>query len=136
EQLTFSTVLGAVESEADSGNTVKLLCRLRDELTVETVAMETPPRGRARRRATACVSSQVGWAVGCPFCATGRAGLRRSCDAAEIVAQVRAAAAALHARGLGPVTHVVYMGMGEPLANVEAVIESLHVLAAHGHISP
>ncbi len=136
ERLTFSTVLNAVESEADSGNTIKLLCRLHDELTVETVAMETPARGRASRRSTVCVSSQVGCAVGCPFCATGRAGLRRSCDAAEIVDQVRAAASALHRRGLGPVTHVVYMGMGEPLANVDAVVESLDVLVEHAHIGP
>jgi 23S rRNA (adenine2503-C2)-methyltransferase len=83
-----------------------------------------------------CVSSQVGCAVGCPFCATGRAGLRRSCEAAEIVDQVRIAGTALHRRGMGPVTHVVYMGMGEPLANVDAVITSLRVLVARGGISP
>lgn len=136
EALTFSTVARVTEAEADSGRTVKLLCHLADGLTVETVAMETPARGAARRRSTVCVSSQVGCAVGCPFCATGRAGLRRSCSAAEIVDQVRAAAAALHRRGLGPVTHVVFMGMGEPLANTDAVIESLHVLVGRAGISP
>ena len=136
EQLRFTTVDGAVETEADSGRTIKLLCRLGDGLTVETVAMETPPRAGSRRRATVCVSSQVGCAVGCPFCATGRAGLRRSCSAAEIVDQVRAAASALHRRGLGPVTHVVYMGMGEPLANAAAVIASLHVLVDRAGLSP
>lgn len=136
ERLTFSTVRSSVETDADAGRTVKLLCELGDGLTVETVAMETPEHGRAQRRSTVCVSSQVGCAVGCPFCATGRAGLRRSCDAAEIVDQVRAAAASLHRRGLGPVTHVVYMGMGEPLANPDAVIESLHVLVARAGLSP
>lgn len=136
EHLRFSTVEGAVETEADSGETVKLLCRLQDALTVETVAMETPARAGSRRRSTVCVSSQVGCAVGCPFCATGRAGLRRSCSAAEIVDQVRTAASALHRRALGPVTHVVYMGMGEPLANASATIESLHVLTGAAGISP
>lgn len=136
EQLTFSTVAGVTEAEADSGMTIKLLCQLADGLTVETVAMETPARGVARRRSTVCVSSQVGCAVGCPFCATGRAGLRRSCTAAEIVDQVRGAAAALHRRGLGPVTHVVFMGMGEPLANTDQVLAALHVLAGRAGISP
>lgn len=136
EHLRFSAVESAVETEAESGRTVKLLCRLGDGLTVETVAMETPARPGSRRRATVCVSSQVGCAVGCPFCATGRAGLRRSCTAAEIVDQVRTAASAMHRRGLGPVTHVVFMGMGEPLANAAATIESLHVLAGHAGLSP
>jgi len=116
------------ETEADGGRTIKLLCRLGDGQTVETVAMETPAREASRRRATVCVSTQVGCAVGCPFCATGRMGLTRSCTAAEVVDQVRAAAAALHRRGLGPVTHVVYMGMGEPLAAYDSTVESLRVL--------
>ncbi len=126
----------AAESEADGGRTVKLLCRLADGQTVETVAMETPARPASRRRSTVCVSTQVGCAVGCPFCATGRMGLRRSCTAAEVVDQVRAAATALHARGLGPVTHVVYMGMGEPLAAYDTTVGSLRVLVADGGISP
>lgn len=136
ERLSFSTVAGETETDADAGMTIKLLCHLDDGLTVETVAMESPARGAHRRRSTVCVSSQVGCAVGCPFCATGRAGLRRSCSAAEIVDQVRAAAAALHRRGLGPVTHIVFMGMGEPLANTDAVITSLRVLVGRAGISP
>jgi 23S rRNA (adenine2503-C2)-methyltransferase len=134
-RLAFSTVAVAKESEADAGLTVKLLCRLGDGQTVETVAMETPARSGSRRRATVCVSTQVGCAVGCPFCATGRMGLRRSCTAAEVVDQVRAAAAALHRRGLGPVTHVVYMGMGEPLAAYDTTVASLRVLTADAGIS-
>ena len=136
ERLAFSTAELAAETEADRGLTLKLLCRLDDGTTVETVAMESPARPRSRRRATVCVSSQVGCAVGCPFCATGRMGLRRSCTAAEIVDQVRVAGAALHRHGMGPVTHVVYMGMGEPLANTDAVIESLRVLVERAGISP
>jgi 23S rRNA (adenine2503-C2)-methyltransferase len=135
-ELRFSTVEVAAESEADGGATVKLLLRLEGGLTVETVAMETPAAAGRSRRATVCVSTQVGCAVGCPFCATGRAGLRRSCSAAEIVDQVRAAGGALHRRGLGPVTHAVYMGMGEPLANYDATVASLRLLTGEARISP
>ncbi|MFN2582197.1 MAG: 23S rRNA (adenine(2503)-C(2))-methyltransferase RlmN [Candidatus Dormibacteria bacterium] len=136
QRYAFSAVANADETPADGGLTVKLLCRLHDGETIETVAMETPASRYARRRSTVCVSSQVGCAVGCPFCATGRMGLRRNCSAAEIVDQVRAASASLHAHGLGPVTHVVYMGMGEPLANLDAVVESLHVLVERAGVSP
>lgn len=133
--LQFSTVTVDAEGEADGGLTVKLLCRLGDGQTVEAVAMETRARQRSRRRSTVCVSTQVGCAVGCPFCATGRMGLRRSCTPAEVVDQVRVAAAALHRRGLGPVTHVVYMGMGEPLAAYDTTVASLRVLTGGAGIS-
>lgn len=135
-ELQFSTVTVDVEAMADAGNTIKLLCRLADGQTVETVAMETPATDESRRRSTVCVSSQVGCAVGCPFCATGQLGLRRNCTAAEIVDQVRAAAGALHRRGRGPVTHIVYMGMGEPLNNVTATLELLRVITHDAGISP
>lgn len=135
-ELAFDTVAVAAESEADGGQTVKLLCRLGDGLAVETVVMETAAQAGGRRRATVCVSTQVGCAVGCPFCTTGQMGLRRSCTTAEIVDQVRVAARVLHRRGFGSPTHVVYMGMGEPLAAYQATVESLRVLAADGGISP
>jgi 23S rRNA (adenine2503-C2)-methyltransferase len=134
-EFAFSTVSIATELLADGGETIKLLCRLGDGQTIETVAMETPAREDSRRRSTICVSSQVGCAVGCPFCATGHMGLRRNCTAAEIVDQVRAAGRALHIRGMGPVTHIVYMGMGEPLANVPAALESLRALTEGAGIS-
>jgi 23S rRNA (adenine2503-C2)-methyltransferase len=136
EELTWSTVGVEADMETDAGMTVKLLCRLADGASVETVAMETPAAGGSKRRSTACVSTQVGCAVGCPFCATGRIGLRRNCSAAEVVDQVRAAGVALHRRGLGPVTHVVYMGMGEPLANYAATLASLRVLTGSAGLSP
>jgi 23S rRNA (adenine2503-C2)-methyltransferase len=136
ERLRFITATAVSERLADHGTTVKLLCALDDSQTVETVAMESPSRGRSARRATVCVSTQVGCAIGCPFCATGRMGLRRSCTPAEVVDQVRLAGQALHRHGLGPVTHVVYMGMGEPLAAYETTVASLHALAGHGRISP
>jgi 23S rRNA (adenine2503-C2)-methyltransferase len=135
-EVRFSTVEVLAEREADAGATVKLLLRLDGGLTVETVAMATPATPGRSRRATVCVSTQVGCAVGCPFCATGRAGLRRSCSAAEIVDQVRAASRALWGRGLGPVTHVVYMGMGEPLANHDATVASVRTLVSGAGISP
>jgi 23S rRNA (adenine2503-C2)-methyltransferase len=134
-EFEFSTVAVTTEVLADSGETIKLVCRLGDGQTIETVAMETPARSDSRRRSTVCVSSQVGCAVGCPFCATGHMGLRRNCTAAEIVDQVRAASSALHRRGLGPVTHIVYMGMGEPLANTAATLKSLSALSADAGIS-
>jgi 23S rRNA (adenine2503-C2)-methyltransferase len=136
EELCFSTVAVAAATEADAGTTVKLLCRLGDGQTVETVAMESPATAQSRRRATVCVSTQVGCAVGCPFCATGQMGLRRSCSAAEVVDQVRAAAHELHTRGLGPVTHVVYMGMGEPLAAYDTTVRSIRALSDGLGISP
>lgn len=132
----FDAVEVVAEREADAGTTVKLLCRLADGQTVEAVAMEYPAASGRGRRATVCVSTQVGCAVGCPFCATGQMGLRRSCTVAEVVDQVRLAARALHARGHGPVTHVVYMGMGEPLAAYGTTAGSIRILVAQAALSP
>ena len=135
ERLDFSAIAIDYSSEADGGETVKLLCRLGDGQTVEAVAMATPATGKSRRRATVCVSSQVGCAVGCPFCATGQMGLRRNCSPAEIVDQVRAAASEFAKRGTGPVTNVVFMGMGEPLSNCDHVVAALRILNADAGLS-
>ncbi len=135
-RLRFTTAALASEDLADRGRTVKLVSRLDDGLTVETVAMETPARGATGRRATVCVSTQVGCAVGCPFCATGMMGLLRSCQPAEVVDQVRLAGQALRRYGLGPVTHVVYMGMGEPLLAYDTTVASIRVLTEGAGISP
>ena len=75
-----------------------------------------------------CVSSQVGCAVGCVFCMTGRGGLERQLGSAEIVAQVALA------RSLRPVTKVVFMGMGEPAHNLDAVLEAIDLLGTGGGI--
>jgi len=99
---------------ADKGTTVKWLWRAADGAQVETVLM------RYRDRATVCVSSQAGCAMGCTFCATGQAGFERHLTAGEIVEQVVRAQHASEQR----VSNVVFMGMGEPLANVDAVLES------------
>ena len=106
--------------EADGGTTRKTLWRLHDNALVESVLMRYP------NRVTLCVSSQAGCGMACPFCATGQGGLQRNMSTAEIVEQVVAGARAL-ARdevpgGPGRVSNVVFMGMGEPLANYKAVI--------------
>lgn len=108
------------ELEADRGTTRKKLWRLFDGALVESVLMRYP------ERATVCVSSQAGCGMACPFCATGQGGLQRNMSTAEIVDQVVDAAGQM-ARGevpggAGRLSNVVFMGMGEPLANYNAVI--------------
>lgn len=119
-------------SVADDGHTHKLLLRFADGEAIETVVMLYP------KRATVCVSTQAGCALGCPFCATGQAGLRRQLTAGEVVRQVVVADAALRSGAIGDedlpdgapdhVTNVVYMGMGEPLANLPATLASVNWL--------
>ncbi len=103
------------ELTCDEGATVKTLWRLFDGALVESVLMRYPDR------TTVCVSSQAGCGMNCPFCATGQAGLTRNLSTGEIVEQVVAAARSLSrgevAGGVGRVNNVVFMGMGEPLAN-------------------
>jgi 23S rRNA (adenine2503-C2)-methyltransferase len=112
--------------ETDSGTTRKSLWRLHDGVLVEGVLMRYPDR------ITACVSSQAGCGMACPFCATGQGGLTRNLSTAEIVEQV--AAAARTARdgelggGPGRLSNVVFMGMGEPLANYARLVAALHRL--------
>jgi 23S rRNA (adenine2503-C2)-methyltransferase len=103
-----------VVQQGDGGSTTKWLWRASDGAQIETVLMEYPDR------ATVCVSSQAGCAMGCTFCATGQAGFERHLDAAEIIEQVVRAQHASPVR----VSNVVFMGMGEPLANVDAVLEA------------
>jgi 23S rRNA (adenine2503-C2)-methyltransferase len=112
--------------EADRGTTRKTLWKLFDGALVESVLMRYPAR------VTMCVSSQAGCGMACPFCATGQGGLQRNMSTAEIVEQVVAGARSL-ARGEVPggpgrVSNVVFMGMGEPLANYKAVIGAVRRL--------
>jgi 23S rRNA (adenine2503-C2)-methyltransferase len=112
--------------ETDRGSTRKTLWRLHDATLVESVLM------RYSDRLTVCVSSQAGCGMACPFCATGQGGLRRNLSTAEIVEQVvaaaRAAAAGELAGGRVRLSNVVFMGMGEPLANYQRVVAALHRL--------
>jgi 23S rRNA (adenine2503-C2)-methyltransferase len=112
----------------DGGQTVKALHRLSDGALVESVLMHYPARGANRERNTVCISSQAGCAVGCPFCATGELGFTRDLETAEIVDQVRNAARRLTAAGRR-LTNVVFMGMGEPLLNLDRVLEALTALS-------
>lgn len=119
---------------ADGGRTHKLLLRYPDGESIETVLMLYP------RRATVCISTQAGCALGCPFCATGQAGFRRQLTSGEVVRQVVLADAALRSGQLGDqtlqtagthpdhVTNVVFMGMGEPLANLPATLDTVRWL--------
>ena len=113
---------------ADGGTTVKTLWRLAGDVLVESVIM------RYQSRATVCVSAQAGCGMGCPFCATGQGGLKRNLSTGEIVAQVVDAARRLRdgavAGGPGRLSNVVFMGMGEPLANYGAVVRAIRTITA------
>ena len=113
-----------IQQTADNGRTRKWLFRAPDGASIEAVLMGYS------KRTTLCISSQAGCAMGCTFCATGQFGFERHLDAGEIVAQVAYANAALREQPLpgspDRVTNVVFMGMGEPLANYDNLRESLH----------
>jgi 23S rRNA (adenine2503-C2)-methyltransferase len=123
----FDTAVDREVRLADGGLTEKVLHTLADGRLVESVLMQYPARGGSRERHTLCISSQAGCAVGCPFCATGELGFDRDLETAEIVDQVRHAARRLAADGKR-LTNVVYMGMGEPLLNLDRVLDSIAAL--------
>jgi 23S rRNA (adenine2503-C2)-methyltransferase len=114
--------------ECDNGTTRKTLWKLLDGSLVESVLM------RYTDRVTMCVSSQAGCGMACPFCATGQGGLTRNMSTAEIVEQVVDGARALArgdiAGGTGRVKNIVFMGMGEPMANYKAVIGAVRRFTA------
>jgi 23S rRNA (adenine2503-C2)-methyltransferase len=110
------------------GETVKFALALPDGLQTESVIVPMHGAGRpAGTTRTLCVSSQVGCAMGCRFCETAQMGLLRSLDAADIVAQWFAATFELGQRP----KNLVFMGMGEPMDNLDAVLQSLRVLCGH-----
>jgi len=118
-----SALAQVAESVSDDGDTIKWLWELDDGRQVETVLMHYPGRS------TVCVSSQAGCAMGCGFCATGQAGFDRNLTVGEIVEQVVVARAAALPRRL---SNVVFMGMGEPLANYDRTWRAVEVL--HGEL--
>ncbi|MBQ7251053.1 MAG: 23S rRNA (adenine(2503)-C(2))-methyltransferase RlmN [Kiritimatiellae bacterium] len=109
----------AAESPAAEGGTRKLLFRLVDGESVETVLLPG-----AEGKCTVCVSTQAGCRMGCAFCATGKSGFARSLSAGEIVSQVLAAAKVLGGR----IDHVVLMGMGEPFDNYDASLRAVRLM--------
>jgi 23S rRNA (adenine2503-C2)-methyltransferase len=117
-----ASLAAEVERVSDGGDTVKWLWRLHDGATVETVLMRYPERD------TVCVSSQAGCAMACGFCATGQAGFERHLSTGEIVEQVVRAARRSADEGRR-LANIVFMGMGEPLANYDATwaaVERIH----------
>ncbi len=118
--LRLPEILAAQES---ADGTVKWRLEAGGGQAIETVFIPEPGRG------TLCVSSQVGCAMDCSFCATGRQGFNRNLAAADIIGQVALARRELgDPEGRSPVTNVVFMGMGEPLANFRAVVQACEVL--------
>ncbi|MBI2776109.1 MAG: 23S rRNA (adenine(2503)-C(2))-methyltransferase RlmN [Chloroflexi bacterium] len=120
--------LGDTEVIATEGGlTEKALHRLDDGVAIESVLMRYPSAPGRRERATLCISSQAGCAVGCPFCATGELGFGRDLLTSEILDQVRSAVRRLAAKGRR-LTNIVFMGMGEPLLNLDRVLEAVSAL--------
>jgi 23S rRNA (adenine2503-C2)-methyltransferase len=127
EAFRFDTVADTELRLSDGGLTEKGLHRLADGALIESVLMHYPARPGQRERHTLCISSQAGCAVGCPFCATGELGFGRDLETAEIVDQVRHAARRL-AADKKRLTNVVFMGMGEPLLNLDRVLAAVDAL--------
>jgi 23S rRNA (adenine2503-C2)-methyltransferase len=131
QAFSFDTVADTELRLADGGLTEKALHRLADGALIESVLMHYPARqsvsGPQRERHTVCISSQAGCAVGCPFCATGELGFSRDLTTAEIIDQVRAAARRL-AVDRRRLTNIVFMGMGEPLLNLDRVLDAVSAL--------
>lgn len=110
--------------QCDAGETRKTLWRAVDGTTFESVLMRYPQRN------TVCISSQAGCGMACPFCATGQGGLQRNLSTAEILEQVRAASAAMRNEHDGRLSNIVFMGMGEPLANYNRVVAAVRRITA------
>jgi 23S rRNA (adenine2503-C2)-methyltransferase len=127
KDLLFPELMTSVrELKCDNGATVKQVWKLFDGVLVESVLM------RYTDRVTMCISSQAGCGMNCPFCATGQGGLTRNLSTAEIVEQVLAGARSLAKGeidgGIGRVNNLVFMGMGEPMANYNSVIGAIRRL--------
>ncbi|BBZ54400.1 MULTISPECIES: 23S rRNA (adenine(2503)-C(2))-methyltransferase RlmN [Mycobacteriaceae] len=114
----------AKQIQCDAGETRKTLWRAVDGTTFESVLMRYPQRN------TVCISSQAGCGMACPFCATGQGGLKRNLSTAEILEQVRAASAAMRNEHDGRLSNIVFMGMGEPLANYNRVVAAVRRITA------
>lgn len=118
DELTWSALIPVQALESKDGETVKTLFRLGDNQEIEAVLM------KYNERRTLCISTQVGCAMGCVFCATGQMGFKRHLTAGEIVAQVMYYARILKDTG-EHVTNVVVMGMGEPFHNYQNTLTAI-----------
>lgn len=132
ERLAAEATLGTLEEvrrQTATDQTVKSLFRLPSGRFVEAVLIPDLGEDGRARRLTACVSSQVGCAMGCHFCATGLMGFQENLSAGQIAEQARAMDALARERFGRGLTNVVYMGMGEPLQNYAAVVKSARLIA-------
>jgi len=136
ENLEFNVLFPITTLQSKDGETVKTLFKLHDGKAIETVLMKYDPRTGLRQfqtkasaigRRTICISTQVGCAMGCVFCATGQMGFKRNLSSGEIVAQVIYFAGLLHAQG-ETLTNVVVMGMGEPFHNFKNTMAAIDLL--------
>uniref|UniRef100_A0A2P2M8S0 Dual-specificity RNA methyltransferase RlmN n=1 Tax=Rhizophora mucronata TaxID=61149 RepID=A0A2P2M8S0_RHIMU len=123
---------GILLIDLETHRSLQILFRLVDGMVIETVVIPCD-----RGRTTVCVSSQVGCAMNCQFCYTGRMGLKRHLTTAEIVEQV-VLAQRLFTSEVGSITNVVFMGMGEPLQNIDNVIKAAEIMVDEQglHLSP
>src|SRR4030043_906238 len=119
-KIAFISNLELVKRLKSLDGTEKFLFSLEDGQTIESVLI--PEKGLRLRRITLCISSQIGCAMGCLFCLTGRLGLIRNLKSYEIVDQIIAVNRIIKPERI---TNIVLMGMGEPLANFEEVVEAL-----------
>ena len=124
EALFPALIKPARQIQCDAGETRKTLWRAVDGTTFESVLMRYPQRN------TVCISSQAGCGMACPFCATGQGGLQRNLSTAEILEQVRAASFAMREEHDGRLSNIVFMGMGEPLANYNRVLAAVKRIIA------
>ena len=118
ESMQFQVLNPVITVKSKDGHTVKTLFRLDDGKAIEAVLM------RYDKRNTICISTQVGCAMGCVFCATGQMGFKRHLSSSEIVAQVMYYARQLHEYG-EVITNIVVMGMGEPFHNYENTLDAI-----------
>jgi 23S rRNA (adenine2503-C2)-methyltransferase len=137
ETLEFEGLVPSVLLDSSDGKTKKVLFRLHDNSPIETVLMEYDPATSQQEsnsdhmktdRRTLCISTQVGCAMGCVFCATGQMGFKRHLSSGEIVAQVMYFARFLHDKHES-LTNIVIMGMGEPFHNYENTMAAIDRLS-------
>ncbi len=116
-----------VNEATSRDGTTKALFKLTDGKTIETALMRHPD-GKGKWRHTICVSTQAGCAIGCPFCATGQQGMERNLTPGEIIDQVIFFTRRMRENDTGAVPNVVFMGMGEPLANYDVLMRAIDIL--------
>ncbi|MGE5371874.1 MAG: 23S rRNA (adenine(2503)-C(2))-methyltransferase RlmN [Solirubrobacterales bacterium] len=131
DQLARISIPKVVKARTSNDGTRKFLLELSDKKRIETVAI--PQKWEGGRKYTVCVSTQAGCPIGCAFCATGQSGFDRDLTAGEIVGQVIVAEREMRRREKHTaedriVTNLVFMGMGEPLLNLDAVLEAVALL--------